>query len=119
MPQIPLDAYRICVALEDRSFAIGFTTLSLVFGTKPFPSAREVTPTLTILRHYRLLNHHVYCIAVEPVPVPDTQSAQDHSTRCNALFPGYIHFATLARVDLGTRKGKGIVISPRSPFLTC
>jgi len=70
-------------------------------------------------RRSHLLNHRVYRIAIEPTPVPDTQSAHDHSTGCDTLFSGHIHFAAFARVDLDTDKGRYIIVYPRPLFLTC
>ena len=38
-----------------------------------------------------LLTHHLSCGTIESVPVSNTQSARDHSTGCDDLFPDYIH----------------------------
>jgi len=123
MPQIPLDAYRVCTVAGGGSAAmptsVGFASLSLAYGKKLFLTPVRQTVTPIISRRSHLLNHRVYCVAVEPIPATDTHSAQDHSTRCDTLFPGHIHLAALVRVHLDTWKGKDIVISLRALFLAC
>ena len=44
-----------------------------------------------------LLAHHSPGIPVKHVPTQDTKPVQDHSPRCDVLFPGDIHFAPCCR----------------------
>ena len=58
-----------------------------------------------------LLGYRLSCGAIQHIQDPDSQSAQDHSTRCDVLFSGYLHFTSRARDVDGIRKCKDTVIN--------
>lgn len=74
---------------------------------------------LTIRRPSSLPARRLYCVTVQPPPLPDVWSAQDHGTGLSTLFPGHIHFASLTRIHSNTCKGKDIVILLCPLFLVC
>ena len=50
--------------------------------------------------------------------VRDAPFVQDYNARRDALFPGYIHFASRARADPSIWEGQDIIILFYLPFLT-
>ena len=61
-------------------------------------------------RSSNVLSHRFSCGTVQRKQGPDSQAAQDHNTRRDELFPGYIHFASRAHIVSIARECKDLVI---------
>ena len=65
--------------------------------TLRYLSSGEGHPHWFSYRPSGLLAHHSPGIPVGHVPIQDAKPVQDHSPRCDVLFPGHIHFAPYSR----------------------
>ena len=84
--------------------------LSYTVRNSSCPSSGRYSPW-PFHRPSSLLGHRLSCHTVQRKQDPDFPPAWDHSARCDALFPDYIHFAFVIRADSIACKGKNISIA--------